>query len=314
MVKLSRREFFKKTAVLGAMSPFIPYKISSMVNPGELLELHVFSKHLQFLGYDDMAKAAADIGFEGIDLAVRPGGHVIPDQVTRDLPRASEAVRNAGLKCSMMTTSVENAGNEVDRTVLKTASESGFRFYRMNWLSYDDDYSMTDSIARMQDVVRELSELNASLGLTGCYQNHAGKRIGAAIWEVKQLLSNADPRYMGAQYDIRHAMVEGAMSWENGLRLIHPHIKTIALKDYKWGKIDGRWQIVNTPIGEGMVDFKRYFQLMKRYEIHVPVSLHFEYPLGGAEHGRSSLTIDKKVVYDAMISDVRTVRELWKSA
>jgi L-ribulose-5-phosphate 3-epimerase len=37
---------------------------------------------------------------------------------------------------------------------------------------------------------------------------------------------------MGAQYDIRHATVEGGLSWQTGFNLIRPNIKTIVLKDF----------------------------------------------------------------------------------
>ncbi|MDX2445258.1 MAG: hypothetical protein QNK30_15795, partial [Bacteroidales bacterium] len=111
--------------------------------------------------------------------------------------------------------------------------------------------------------------------------------------------------------DIRHAVVEGGLSWENGLRLIHPNIKTIVLKDFKWGKLNGKWKAINTPIGEGMVDFKKYFRLLKEYQINVPISLHLEYPLGGAEKGANTLSVDKKIVFQAMKKDLATVHELW---
>jgi hypothetical protein len=34
------------------------------------------------------AKAASEIGFNGIDLTVRQKGHVLPENVVKDLPRA----------------------------------------------------------------------------------------------------------------------------------------------------------------------------------------------------------------------------------
>ena len=34
------------------------------------LDIHIFSKHLQFLNYRDMADAARTLGFDGIDLTV----------------------------------------------------------------------------------------------------------------------------------------------------------------------------------------------------------------------------------------------------
>jgi hypothetical protein len=37
---------------------------------------------------------------------------------------------------------------------------------------------------------------------------------GSAIWGVVELLKDADKQYMGLQYDIRHAVVEGGLSWQ----------------------------------------------------------------------------------------------------
>tara|TARA_R110002094_G_scaffold88986_1_gene92022 strand:- start:292 stop:813 length:522 start_codon:yes stop_codon:yes gene_type:complete len=165
-----------------------------------------------------------------------------------------------------------------------------------------------------QQKIKELSLLNEELGIIGCYQNHAGTSIGSSIWEIKKLLEAAETNYFGAHYDIRHAVVEGGLSWENGLELIKPFIKSIVLKDYKWGQINGVWKPINTPIGEGMVDFKKYFTLLQAYKINVPVSLHLEYDLGGAEKGHKSISVDKNMVYNAIKKDLETVRQLWMEA
>ena len=119
---------------------------------------------------------------------------------------------------------------------------------------------------------------------------------------------------MGLQYDIRHAVVEGGMSWQNGLRLVQPQIKTLAIKDFLWEKKNGEWNPLNVPLGEGMVDFKTYFKLLKQYKVNVPVSLHLEHPLGGAEHGDTKISVDKQVVFDAMKKDLKKVHDLWQQA
>jgi len=214
----------------------------------------------------------------------------------------------------MMTTAVGDSKNALDRSVLKSASQQGIKYYRSNWFSYEENESMKDTLERYKDQIAELSLFNKKLGLVGCYQNHAGLMIGASVWELSKLVESADPNHFGLQYDIRHATVEGGMSWENGLRLVHNHIRTIVLKDFRWEEVKGKWKPVNTPIGEGMVDFKTYFGLLKKYQINVPVSLHFEYPLGGAEHGKSTIAVDQNVVFDAMKRDLKKVREIWNEA
>ena len=62
---------------------------------GAPLKVSVFSKHLQFLNWEEMAQTAAAIGFDGIDLTVREGGHVLPERVEHDLPKAAEIIRAA---------------------------------------------------------------------------------------------------------------------------------------------------------------------------------------------------------------------------
>jgi L-ribulose-5-phosphate 3-epimerase len=57
-----------------------------------------------------------------------------------------------------------------------------------------------------------------------------------------------------------------------------------------------------------MVDFRRFFRLLKEYKLEIPVSLHYEYPLGGAENGSSKLTIERNDVISAMKKDLSTLK------
>lgn len=311
----SRRSFIKKTMLAGSLLPFMHRGViaAPVAKPGAAnrLKVHVFSKHLHFLNYQDMAEAAAEIGFDGVDLTVRPKGHVLPERVTEDLPKAVEAIRKAGLSHTMMTTAVQDASDHTDKTILETASKLGIKFYRMNWLRYPENKSVPEAVEQFQQTVKALGQLNKKLGIIGCYQNHSGNLAGASLWELWDIIQKADKQYTGVQYDIRHAVVEGGMSWKNGLRLIQPHIKILAIKDFVWTQRNGAYVVQNVPLGEGMVDFKTYFSLLKEYNIDVPVSLHYEYPLGGAEHGASEIKVDKKVVFDAMRRDLKWLHEAW---
>lgn len=311
----SRRDFLKKTFLAGSFLPLVNLDVKAdktrfgtQANP---LKVHVFSKHLQFLNYNDMADVAAELGFDGIDLTVRPKGHVIPERVETDLPKAVEAIRKAGLAHTMMTTAVESASSATDKKLLETAAKLGIQFYRMNWLSYPENKTIPQAIEQFQETIKDLSLLNKKLGIIGAYQNHSGLRAGASIWELWDMVQKADKKHMGVQYDIRHAVVEGGLSWKNGLQLIQPDIKILAIKDFVWTKKNGAYVVENVPLGEGMVDFKSYLSLLKEYNINVPISLHYEYPLGGAESGQFQITVDKKVVFDAMRRDLRWLREMW---
>lgn len=314
----SRRNFIRKSILAGAFLPLIGNPLMATApargrnaNP---LKVHVFSKHLQFLNYNDMADAAARIGFDGVDLTVRPKGHVLPERVADDLPKAVEAIRRSGLSHTMMTTAVEDASKSTDKKVLETASNLGIDFYRMNWLRYPEGKTIPEAVVQFQQTIKDLGQLNKKLGIVGCYQNHSGNLAGASLWELWDMLQKADQEHMGVQYDIRHAVVEGGLSWKNGLRLIQPYVKILAIKDFVWEKRNGSYAVKNVPLGEGMVDFKTYFTLLKEHNINVPVSLHYEYPLGGAEHGGTDINIDKKVIFDAMKRDLQWLHNTWNEA
>lgn len=309
----SRRDFIQKTALAAGALPFLSLSNVAAAMPPKLPPILVFSKHLQFLDYNELAEKAKEIGFDGIDLTVRPGGHVLPERVKTDLPKAVEAIKRAGLQPLMMTTAVEQASG-TDEVVLRTAAELGIKYYRMNWYKFSESEPMPDTLQRYQQQIKSLSQLNSTLGLVGCYQNHAGKLVGASAWELWGLLQKANTEYMGLQYDIRHATVEGGLSWENGLRLLHSYIKVLAIKDFVWAEEKGKYIVKNVPLGEGMVDFATYFRLLRQYGVQVPISMHYEYDLGGAEHGSKTPSVDKQVIYDAMKRDLKKVKELWTQA
>tara|TARA_R110002074_G_scaffold7401_1_gene31816 strand:- start:50122 stop:51087 length:966 start_codon:yes stop_codon:yes gene_type:complete len=314
---LSRRNFVKLSSTgLMAMPVFgieNPFQLE-LSNTNDDIEVYLFSKHLQFLDYNEMSSVASKLGFDGLDLTVRPKGHVLPERVDADLPKAVTAMKKHGLKAKLMTTNVLDVENIEHKTVLETASKLGLTHYRSGWLTYPEEQSIAASQELYGAQFKKLEELNTKLNLIGCYQNHAGKHVGAPIWDLIPILEATNNTNFGCQYDIRHAVVEGGTSWELGLQVIQPYIKSIVIKDFKWGEVNGEWKPINTPLGDGMIDFKRYFSLLKKYKINVPISLHLEYDLGGAEHGANEISIAKEDVYRQMKSDLDFLKETWRNA
>jgi L-ribulose-5-phosphate 3-epimerase len=288
-------------------------------NDKDAFRISLFSKHLQWLGYEEMARVAAEMGFDGVDLTVRPQGHVLPERVETDLPVAMEAVRKAGINIYMIVTSVMDAADPVTEKILKTASSLGIRHYRTGWMYYEDEKSVEDNMILFQEKLSRLAELNEKYSISGEYQNHSGVyaegiHFGAAIWDLAEVLKNINSPWVGSQYDIYHAAIEGASTWPVPFELISPWIRSIDIKDYLWTEKEGRNITESVPLGEGMVDYKHYFSLLKEYNLAVPVSLHCEYPLGGAESGASTLTINGDEVISAITKDLNLLKQYLRDA
>jgi len=314
---MKRRDFVNQTVLASSALIFPVSSIADTILFNEKmknkdLEIYIFSKHLQFLNYKDMSEAAKEMGFNGVDLTVRPKGHVFPENVTEDLPKATEAMKSYGLKTRMFSSNVIDANNEIQKMVLKTAKNLGYEFYRTAWIKYYSGDAILEKVKLANNKFIDLSMLNMEIGIKGCYHNHSGHYVGAAIWDLEKALENVNTTHFGCQYDIMHATVEGGENWEIGFHLIKPYINTLVIKDFKWKKINGKWKRTFTPLGEGMVDFDRYFKLLKENNINVPISLHVEYDLGGAEHGGKP-NIKKSEVFKRIKHDLDFIKDMWKT-
>jgi len=313
---VSRRRFLEVAAAGITMSSLdmtgmTKVTAASEKKAGSSRKICIFSKHLQWLDYQGMAKTAREIGFDGIDLTVRPRGHVLPERVREDLPKAVQAIKEAGLDVPMMATAITDPADPLTESTLATASQLGIRYYRMGYYRYDDSRTIRQTLNEARAKLRDLVEMNKHYNMVGTYQNHSGaKYVGAPLWDLDHLFKDLDTRWIGCQFDIRHATVEGGTVWPTHFRFISRYINTLVAKDFKWSRTDKGWRAENCPLGEGMVDFPGYSRMLKKAEIAGPMSLHLEYPIGGAEHGDRRLTGDKQQVIGAMRKDLRFLRNL----
>jgi len=296
--KTTRREFITKTGfvaagvTLGTSSFGESVKPTSMANlqeAGNKYPVRLFSKPLDTYDFGFMCECIVKSGIGGIDLVVRPGGRVEPAVVEKELPERIEEARKFGLVTDMMVTVISSVSDPLTERLLKTASASGIKYYRFNWFDYDLKLGIQESIQKYRSNLKDLAELNRKYKIHGGYQNHAGARIGGPVWDLKELLRDFPPELIGSQYDVRHAMVEGTDTWMLGMRLIAPHIKTLAIKDFTWKTVNGKPQAVTVPMGEGMINWDLYFKTVKELNITGPLTIHIEYPL--LEKGEEKLTL-----------------------
>lgn len=308
MHEISRREFMG-AALAAGMASFASAGPFAGNSP---LKLSVFSKHLQFLDWGEMALAAREIGFDGVDLTLRKGGHVEPERAEADLPRAADAIRRAGLELTMVTAGIVDADSPHAESMLKAMRSAGVKYYRWGGMKYDDSRPIPPQLEELKQRVARLADLNRRYGVCAMYHTHSGPEVGASFWDLWLILKDQDADHVSVNLDIGHAVVEGGLgSWVRSVQLLAPITRGIALKDFVWARnANGQWRPRWCPIGEGMVDFKKFFSMIRASKFAGPVQVHFEYPLGGANNGSKSITIDKADVINAMKKDLVRLREV----
>lgn len=301
----TRLQFIKTASAVTAgalLSPHL-FAAGSIAKPNTY-PICFFSKCLTFIDYSKLGDTIADIGFKSVELSVRKGGHVSPESAKSDLPKAIKDLQQAGISVPMIVTDIVNPDDPLTEIVIRTAAENGVGYYRMGYLKYDNAISIPDNHVIHKKILEKLEKINRKFGIQGCYQNHQGTGFGGPIWDIYWAISDCDPDYMGVQYDIRHAVIEGARSWPAGLKLIAPWIKTIVFKDFYWNLKASKWDILNVPLGQGMIDFDAYLKEYTNLKISCPVTIHYEYYLGGAESGSRTTTMSLDEIKGFMKTDL----------
>ena len=312
---MERRNFIQTTGLSAAAIALSVNALANSTTSGKSVKrpLCAFTKCLQFLNFDQIAEVLARTRFDGADITLRPGGQIEPENVKTELPKAVKTLQKSGITMPMMVTAVTDTDNPVDVTLLQVAADSGISHYRMGWLAYDLTKTIQQNLDSFKGKFERLAKLNEKLGIHGGYQNHSGLHVGAPVWDLYDLVKDVDPKYLGIQYDIRHAVTDGGYSWLLGMKRVEPWIRTICIKDFVWGKDPkGTWRHQNVLLGEGMVNFDQFLQEYATLKIEAPISMHFEYDLGGAETGKKVTTMDPEKIYGMMKKDLDWLRASMK--
>ena len=301
-------QFSRRTLLAGGAALLARRPASSK----EKLKVAIFSKHLHFLQGDELAKSAAEIGFDGLDLTVRKGGHVEPERVRQELPGLVATIRRHGLEVPMVTTDIADAETPFAEDIVRTAAELGIRHYRFGAFKYALDQPYPKQLDAFKPRLARLAALNQRYQSCAMYHTHSGVgAVGSSIWDLHEIMDGLDPARVGMNYDVSHATIEGGLGgWINSFHICGAHLRGIAVKDFIWEKnARGRWAPEFQPLGTGMVRFPEFFSMVAAANFSGPLQIHFEYPLGGANNGARKLTIPPSEVFAAMKRDLGELRK-----
>ncbi len=311
------RSLTRRQVISGVAAGAAQRSLAAAANGGGIT-ICAFSKHFQWADVQEAVSTIASLGYKGVDLTVREGGHVLPARVQDDLPRAAEIVRKAGLSMPMVTTDIQDTQSPHAEAVIKTMAALGVRRYRWGGFRYDEKRSIPDQLAQFKSRVKDLAALNQHYGVCAMYHTHSGiDEVGASTWDLYLLLRDFDPDAVSANYDIGHATVEGGYGgWIHSTRLLLPYMRGTAVKDFRWARNNrGEWRPSWCPLGQGMVDFRRYFSMLKAGGFSGPVQLHMEYDeLGSAASGAREFTVPKDKLLDIMRRDLVVLTPLLREA
>jgi sugar phosphate isomerase/epimerase len=247
----------------------------------------MFSKKLGVFDIPEAGRIISELGFDGVDLTVRPGGHILPEDAERRLPGAVGVLKSEGLNVPMISTGITSEDEPFAKEIFGTASSCGIRFLKLGYWNYEGFGRVYEQIKEVRKKAAGLSRLASEYNVVAGIHIHSGPYMTATGDLVARILEGMETDHIGAYIDPGHMILEGGRSgWKLGMDLLRDVTKMVAVKDFGWVKAADKektWKLVHMPLSEGMVPWPEVFDYLDQIGFDGPVSLHSEYEQMGTD-------------------------------
>jgi sugar phosphate isomerase/epimerase len=253
------------------------------------MKLIVFSKMLQEKSVAELIELAQQHGYDGYDLAVRPGHPVNPDNAATALPQAQAQMEQAGLQIGMVTGNFDllTADHPLAEPLLAAMDSANVRLLKLGYFRFEpqtmDYWEQVENVRRAFAAWEKLASIyNVKI----CYHTHSHYCMGLNAAALMHLLRDFDPAYLGAYLDPGHFAVDGE-PFDFGLAMAREHLSILSVKDVLIQRVakngHGAAKALWVAAGEGIVDWTAVFTELRRIEYDGFLSIHCEYDIEDEE-------------------------------
>jgi len=281
---IRRREFVQAAVAAGCGSAVTELQAADRVSDGQP-EVCIYTEHFQKLPIPEVCRIFRKIGVDGLDLTVRPGGHIPPEDVRGKLPQAAQDARDQGLKILMLTTGI-TASDQHAESILATCQKLGIEKIKLGYFSAGESGNLS---RRLDDVRRRLDaivKLAAKFQVLPCVHVHSGATIPSNGVMLYHLIRDLPPDRIGAYLDSYHMTITGgAGGWRQAIELLKPWISLVALKNFQWhlDKRDQtgqqRWHTDYCRLADGIAPIPDFVHAVHQAGYRGFYTLHTEYRL-----------------------------------
>lgn len=186
--------------------------------------LTVFTKFWPEMPLPALAKFVKALGFDGVELPVRPGFQVQPDTISAGLPEAARIFADAGIK-------IGSVAGPTDEKTFAACAASGVRIVRICvGIGAETDYlAGVEALQREWDALVPLLETH---GVTLGIQNHSGRSIANGM-QLRHAIGRYDSRHIAAVWDCGHNGLEGERV-DLALDTVWSHLRMVNFKSAYW--------------------------------------------------------------------------------
>jgi sugar phosphate isomerase/epimerase len=251
------------------------------------MQFVLFTDNLADLSIREACRGAKRAGFDGLDLTLRPGGHVLPENAEKGLPEAQTIADEEGVSIPMVSTGIVASDAPFAESII-AAAHVRIQVIKLGYWRYQAFGTLTKQLDEARKKLAGIVALCRRYHLRPCLHAHSGPILsnGPLLY---LLLKDYSPAELGAYVDPMHMSYEGANSgWEMVLDLVAPWISLVGVKNYTLSPTERdrfgqqRFQMKYVPLADGMAPLPQFFERLKLIGYDGIVSLHSEYKGAGS--------------------------------
>jgi sugar phosphate isomerase/epimerase len=250
------------------------------------MQFVLFTDNLSALGVAEVCAEAKKAGFDGLDLTLRPGGHVRPEEAEAGLAEARRAADAAGVSIPMVTTAITDVDSPFAEQIFASAAHYGARRLKLGYWPYEPFGTLQKQLDVARGRLERVIRLGEKYHVLPCVHCHSGRILANGGAMLYLILKDFGPGKVGAYVDPMHMTAEGGLAgWEMGLDLLTPWVALVGIKNFRWepaGRDEktgqARFKPTYVPLQDGQAplpEFMSYLTGPLRYD--GVVSLHSEY-------------------------------------
>ena len=187
------------------------------------IELSVFTKPWK-TALPKLAQFVAGLGFDAVELPVRPGYQVEPKTVTKKLPEAASCLSEFGVR-------IASIAGPTDEATMAACAETGIPIIRV-CLAMEAGEGYMEFEHRLRNELDALVPRLDRYGVTLGIQNHCGRCVTSAMG-IRHLIEDYDPQHVAAVWDPAHCALDGEGP-DLAIDILWSHLCMANLKNALW--------------------------------------------------------------------------------
>ena len=246
------------------------------------MQIVLNSKFFHTLNAPELAVKARELGFDGIDVSVRPGYPVNPANVATALPEAVKGWKEQGLVCPLATAPVTLVNPDAPEVepLYAGCAVAGVPRVKIGFFPFTPGEDYWALVHTARSALEGFARVGERYGIQTVYQMHSGPVLGSNCAGLMHLLRDLDPRWVGAYPDLGHMLLDGE-DYPMGLAMVRVYLSIVAVKDAYHAPQPPGSEPPFVPrfvtLGRGAVNWRRALGALKALGFDGAFSVHTEY-------------------------------------